>query len=846
MSDEIIVTPPPSTQVSVLSGQPGPRGIQGEKGEKGDPGSDGPSGVISVTSPVTNTGTPTAAELGLDQTALSIGQSQVSGLSTALSDKASLTSDNSFSGGNVFTSTDVTVPAVTVVASENGDLYNDSPAIVVHDASNGNIEAFKVDAKGRVTAGTVFQGNPSYTNIKIGFDGITFNDTAFAGINNAPSISIREGASTQFLKADGSLDSTSYASLDGSGKVPSSQLPAMVINETYVVGSEAEMLALTANVGDLAVRTDLSGSFILQTADASVLSNWVELLTPPGIPSIAGSSDVVLGGSYGLSDGDLLTYNTGGYWENRPLDISTYLSDYASLSNSQTFLGSNIFSGSQDFNGGATFDSGHDVSFNGQTYFNHDAAFSYTTTVQTLYANNGIGNLRGGNSPLRIITNGAYSYPSRAVFGSTVGGGVSGGTTGYSFGDYAHFSLGASELTPLADGVSHYNGSHGFAFLSNGYAVVNTSGIADITATSPEVSASTVAITSIVALNSNYSANNYPYSTWTASHLYSYTVTTPSAHGFVVGDVIRIAGTSQANFNGNCYTVDYVPSGTTFNITNNSPIGDATGGTAALAAALSITAHSGKTQTPLVIKAAASQTATLTEWRNSSGTAIAKVDSAGSVTASSFTASAGTTTRAPITLTSGTNLSSQAAGALEYNGNTYLTNDTTAGRGVALTSQFIYMSSGASVATGGQFFTSSVRPQLVSGHVYKIRAELLFTVGGTSPTVTWGFTPSVTGFTNLYASATTIIRGTALVVVGNATTIYNSSSTATTSTSTGSLSTSSTYYTVIEGFVVMSATSRLQLIVTLGGTSPTLTSVAGSNMTITDMGPAGTNIGNIG
>jgi len=55
----------------------------------------------------------------------------------------------------------------------------------------------------------------------------------------------------------------------------------LVITDTFVVNSEAEMLALTVQRGDLAVRTDLSKTFILQGDDPTVLSNWVELATPP-------------------------------------------------------------------------------------------------------------------------------------------------------------------------------------------------------------------------------------------------------------------------------------------------------------------------------------------------------------------------------------------------------------------------------------------------------------------------------------------------------------------------------------------------------------------------------------
>lgn len=79
-----------------------------------------------------------------------------------------------------------------------------------------------------------------------------------------------------------------------SGKIPSSQIPAIAITDTFVVSSQSAMLALTAEVGDVAIRTDLSKSFILQGSDSTVLANWKELLTPAdAVTSVDGLTGVV-------------------------------------------------------------------------------------------------------------------------------------------------------------------------------------------------------------------------------------------------------------------------------------------------------------------------------------------------------------------------------------------------------------------------------------------------------------------------------------------------------------------------------------------------------------------------
>lgn len=90
------------------------------------------------------------------------------------------------------------------------------------------------------------------------------------------------------------LNLGNVATLDGTGKVPAGQLPAIAITDTFAAGSQAEMLALAAQKGDIAVRSDLNKSFVLATDDPSALANWKELLTPPdAILSVAGLTGAI-------------------------------------------------------------------------------------------------------------------------------------------------------------------------------------------------------------------------------------------------------------------------------------------------------------------------------------------------------------------------------------------------------------------------------------------------------------------------------------------------------------------------------------------------------------------------
>ena len=98
------------------------------------------------------------------------------------------------------------------------------------------------------------------------------------------------------------------ASLDSSGKVPTSQLPSIAIHQTSVVSSQAAMLALTADIGDIAVRTDVSKTFVLAAEPASTLGNWQELLTSDAVTSVDGQTgNVNLASTYVNVTGDTMS-----------------------------------------------------------------------------------------------------------------------------------------------------------------------------------------------------------------------------------------------------------------------------------------------------------------------------------------------------------------------------------------------------------------------------------------------------------------------------------------------------------------------------------------------------------
>lgn len=72
-----------------------------------------------------------------------------------------------------------------------------------------------------------------------------------------------------------------YADLDAGGKIPASRIDFGQTGQTFVVASQAAMLAVSgANIGALAVRTDESKNYRLIAQPASTLANWQLLLSP--------------------------------------------------------------------------------------------------------------------------------------------------------------------------------------------------------------------------------------------------------------------------------------------------------------------------------------------------------------------------------------------------------------------------------------------------------------------------------------------------------------------------------------------------------------------------------------
>jgi hypothetical protein len=140
----------------------------------------------------------------------------------------------------------------------------------------------------------------------------------FKALNMANGTSANDGVNKSqldsglALKIDSSEKGVAngVATLGADGKLPSSQVPAIAIVDTFVVNSQSAMLALsTAEQGDVAVRSDLNKTFILVSGLPSVLGNWQELLTPTdSVLSVNGQTGSVVLTTTNISEGTNLYF----------------------------------------------------------------------------------------------------------------------------------------------------------------------------------------------------------------------------------------------------------------------------------------------------------------------------------------------------------------------------------------------------------------------------------------------------------------------------------------------------------------------------------------------------------
>ena len=118
------------------------------------------------------------------------------------------------------------------------------------------------------------------------------------------------GAGTAAGK-DAGISAGNVPVLDANGKLNTSVLPALAITDTLTASSEADMLALSAQKGDLCIRTDTNAVYVLSADDPGVLANWLQINVPAGsVISVNGQTGTVVLDSDDIAEGSNHLYYT--------------------------------------------------------------------------------------------------------------------------------------------------------------------------------------------------------------------------------------------------------------------------------------------------------------------------------------------------------------------------------------------------------------------------------------------------------------------------------------------------------------------------------------------------------
>lgn len=136
--------------------------------------------------------------------------------------------------------------------------------------------------------------------------------STYAAISHSHSLS--GGTLTGFgtsASLDTGITSGKVVVVGAGGTIDASIVPSVPATHVFVVASQAAMLALsTAVVGDIAKRTDLGTSFVLQVQPYSTLGNWVVLTDASSVTSVNGASGAVTLTTANISEVTNLYYTT--------------------------------------------------------------------------------------------------------------------------------------------------------------------------------------------------------------------------------------------------------------------------------------------------------------------------------------------------------------------------------------------------------------------------------------------------------------------------------------------------------------------------------------------------------
>lgn len=198
------------------------------------------------------------------------------------------------------------------VGSLASDPVDAEDGVIYYNSSTGKFRKYEGGSFGDIASGDVLD-----TVFRISDDGDVTKKIAFqaSGISTGtvrtitmPDSNVNLGLVATAIQSTEKGAANGVATLDAGGLLPTAQLPPLAITSVFVVANQAARLALTAEMGDVAIQTDNSLTYILSTNSPSTNADWKVITAAGAVTSVNGQTGTVSLTTTDIAQGTNLYY----------------------------------------------------------------------------------------------------------------------------------------------------------------------------------------------------------------------------------------------------------------------------------------------------------------------------------------------------------------------------------------------------------------------------------------------------------------------------------------------------------------------------------------------------------